>query len=94
MRNLAGKLYKEELKIKNQNSEFNKISNDIKTVEVKIGKYDVKLDLLLNSLSEDYHMTYDKAKNEYVLDLIILTFTICPTRVSSPLKWTNLLLSV
>ncbi len=61
----------EELEIQNRkiNSEYNKKLNEIKDLEVEIGKMDIKLDNLLNRLSEEYQITYDKAKNDYILDL-------------------------
>jgi len=54
---------------KKNNSEYNKILNDSKELEINIGKMDVKLDNLLNRLSEDYSITYEKAIQEYSLDM-------------------------
>ena len=51
------------------NSEYNKILNDIKTIEIKLGKMDVTLDNLLINLNENYNMTFEKAKAEYSLEL-------------------------
>ena len=51
------------------NSEYNKKLTDIKDLEVAIGKMDIKLDNLLNRLSEEYELTYEKAASEYILDL-------------------------
>ena len=51
------------------NSEYNKKLTDIKDLEVAIGKMDIKLDNLLNRLSEEYELTYEKAAAEYILDL-------------------------
>jgi chromosome segregation protein len=61
----------EELELQNRkaNSLYNKKLNESKELEVEIGKMDIKLDNLLNRLSEDYQMTYEKAKENYVLDL-------------------------
>ncbi len=61
----------EELELINKkaNSEYNKKLNDIKELEISIGKMDIKLDTLLNRLSEEYQMTFEKAKADYVLDL-------------------------
>ena len=66
---LSNNLLEEENKLKTQNSEYNKISSELKEKEIKIGKYDVKLDTLLLNLSENYQLTYEKAKLEYHLDL-------------------------
>ena len=57
-----------ELNNRKQNSEYNKLINDIRQLEVIISKEESKLDSYLLRLSEEYSMTYDKAKN-YVLDM-------------------------
>ena len=61
----------EELEIQNRkiNSEYNKKLNETKELEIEIGKMDIKLDNLLNRLSEEYQITYEKAKDDYILDL-------------------------
>ena len=59
-----------ELESRKQNSEYNKIMNEIRTLEVTISKEENKLDNYLIRLSEEYGMTYDKAK-EYNLDMNI-----------------------
>ena len=58
-----------ELANKKKNSEFNKKQDEAKTLEIEIGKMDIKLDNLLNKLSEEYEMTYERASQEYVLSL-------------------------
>ena len=59
-----------ELEINNrkQNSEYNKMMNDIKNLEIAISKEETKLDNYLLRLSEEYSMTYEKSK-EYTLDM-------------------------
>lgn len=47
--------------------EYNKKQNELKDLEINVGKIDVKLDNLLNTLNEEYNITYDKAKRDYVL---------------------------
>ena len=59
-----------ELANRKQNSEYNKMMNDVRTLEVTISKEENKLDNYLVRLSEEYGMTYDKAK-EYNLDMNI-----------------------
>jgi chromosome segregation protein len=61
----------EELEIQNRkiNAEYNKKLNETKELEIEIGKMDIKLDNLLNRLSEEYSITYEKAKDDYILDL-------------------------
>ena len=66
---LSSNLLEEENKVRNQNSEYNKLSNELKEKEIQIGKFDVKLDNLLLNLSENYQLTYEKAKLEYHLDI-------------------------
>ena len=60
-----------EHEYKSSNAEYNKKLNELKDLEVKVGKIDVKLDNLLNSLTEDYNITYEKAKRDYVLIMSI-----------------------
>lgn len=66
---ISSDLLEEENKLKIQNTEYNKLSNELKEKEIQIGKYDVKLDNLLLNLSENYQLTYEKAKLEYHLDI-------------------------
>ena len=44
-------------------------NNELKDLEVSVNRMDVKLDNLLNSLSEDYSMSYEKAKENYKLEI-------------------------
>lgn len=61
----------EELEAKNKlnNSNLNKRQSELKELEIKISKMDVKLDYYLNTLSEDYELTYEKAREKYPLEL-------------------------
>ena len=52
-----------------KNYQINIKQQELKTEEIRLGKMDVKLDNLLISLSENYSITYEKAHNEYKLDL-------------------------
>ncbi len=58
-----------ESTIKKQNNEYNKLNNEINSVEITITKLNMNLDNLFNRLSEDYSLGYDKAKNEYILEI-------------------------
>lgn len=51
------------------NSLYNQKLNEIKNLEVSIGKMDIKLDNLLNRLGEEYNLTYEKAREMYVLEM-------------------------
>ena len=50
-------------------SSYNKIQNDIKEREVDLGKIDIRLDNLLITLTENYSITYEKAKSDYPLEI-------------------------
>lgn len=67
------------------NSEFNKKSNELKDLEIKVGKIDVKLDNLLNTLTE-YNLTYEKAKKDYIL---VMESDIARSKVSEYKKIIN-----
>jgi len=56
-----------EHEFKTTGSDYYKKQNELKDLEIKVGKIDVKLDTLLNTLNEEYNITYDKAKRDYVL---------------------------
>jgi len=57
--------------LKKENSVVSKKQNELKELEIKVNRYDVKLDTLLNTLTEEYNMTYEKAKESYYLDINI-----------------------
>lgn len=54
-------------KLKNQN--LRNIEKESNELEVEIGKTDVKLYNMLEILSTDYELTYEKAKSDYQLDI-------------------------
>ena len=58
-----------QISLKKENSTYTSKTNELKDLEVKSGRMDVKLDNLLNSLSENYHMTYERAKETYKLEI-------------------------
>ena len=58
-----------ETSLKKENSLYNAKSNELKDLEIKASRLEVKLDNLLNTLTENYSMTYDKAKENYKLDI-------------------------
>lgn len=51
------------------NQEYYKKSNELKQLEILVNRADVKLDNLLNTLTEDYAMTFEKAKANYYLEM-------------------------
>lgn len=55
--------------IKNDNSLYNEKVELLHSLEIEVNRADVKLDNLLNSLNENYSMTYEKAISLYKLNL-------------------------
>lgn len=58
-----------EVMIKQDNKVLNEKTNELKNLEVSTNRMDVKLDGLLNTLSEEYNMSYERAKENYKLEL-------------------------
>ena len=58
-----------EAKNKINNSSLNKKQNELKDLEINVSKMDVKLDYYLNTLSTDYEITFEKAKEKYPLEI-------------------------
>ena len=61
----------EEIEAKNKlsNSALNKKQNELKELEINVSKMDVKLDYYLNTLSNDYEITFEKARSNYPLEI-------------------------
>ena len=58
-----------EKSYRDQNSKIVAKQNELKLEEIKQGKMDVKLDNLLLNLNETYSLTYEKAHEDYILDI-------------------------
>ena len=58
-----------ERESKMNNSEYYKKQQELKKLEIKVNRADVKLDTLLSTLTEDYAITFEKAKENYFLDM-------------------------
>ena len=69
LNNAKDELMNSEYTLKESNMEFSKLQNELKEHEIKINRLDVKLDSLLNVLNEDYSITYEKAKEKYILEI-------------------------
>ena len=69
-KNLNEELEDYEASIKKDNSIYSSKANELKDLEIKASRLEVKLDNLLNSLTE-YSITYEKAKENYALDIDI-----------------------
>jgi len=66
---LALEINEVESKYHKANTEYNRLQNELKDKEIKLGRYDVKLDNLLLELSENYSITYEYACSNYELEL-------------------------
>ena len=68
-KDLEESLEEYELSVKQENSEYSRKTDELKNLEIGVNRMDVKLDNLLNILSETYSMTYEKAKANYKLEI-------------------------
>ncbi len=55
--------------VKKDNSNYNSKMKELQSLEIEVNRADVKLDTLLNTLNETYSMTYEKAKDSYLLEI-------------------------
>lgn len=53
------------------NSELYKYEKELKELEISISKNEVKLDNYLNILNEEYELTYEKARDNYSLEVSV-----------------------
>ena len=58
-----------EKDVRDTNSSYNIVNNELKNKEVDAGKIEVKLDNLLDTLNDEYNLTYDYASVNYTLDI-------------------------
>ena len=66
---LTSELSDYELMVKKENNLFNEKKENLNQLEITVNRLDVKLDNLLNVLSETYALTYDFAKTKYKLEM-------------------------
>ena len=57
-----------EHSLKSENTKYNTITKELNNLQIEVNRSDVKLDNLLNSLSENYNMTYEFALREHHLE--------------------------
>lgn len=74
------KVYREK------NSEITSRQNELKQAEIELGKMDVKLDNLLLILNENYSLTYEKAHQDYSLDIEEQTARITVNNLKTKIK--------
>ena len=65
---LNSEIEEEEAKNKNTNSDLRDKEKTLKDLEIKNSKISIKLDNYLNTLSEEYSLTFESAKENYILD--------------------------
>lgn len=71
---------------RDMNSKITSKQNELKLEEIKMGKMDVKLDNLLMMLSENYSLTYEKARADYELDIDEETARITVNNLKAKIK--------
>ncbi len=69
LENVKEELTNNESLLKLNNNEYTKLNNELKQNEIKVNRLDVKLDNLLNTLTNDYQITYDRAKANFILEM-------------------------
>ena len=52
-----------------KNSTLRNLEKESRDLEISMNRYDVKLDNMLNVLNEEYELTFERAKEEYKLDV-------------------------
>ncbi len=75
-----------ELNRKKELTSFNTYQNELRDKEIKSNRIEIKLDNLLNTLNEDYSLTYEKAYETYELDLDIETARLKVQTLKSDIK--------
>ena len=50
-------------------SKLKQIEKETQEIEINISRLDVKVDAMLTTLSEEYELTFERAKKEYILDI-------------------------
>ena len=66
---LSNKILEEEATNKLNNSNISKLEKELKDLEIKVSKYEMKLDNYLELLNQEYQLTYEKAKASYTLEI-------------------------
>lgn len=67
--NLKDKIEKDQADDKLKQSRLRELEKESRELEININRVDVKLDNMLETLAVDYELTYERARDEYVLDI-------------------------
>ena len=67
--NLKDKIEKDQADDKVKLSHLRDLEKSSRELEISINRSDVKLDNMLETLSTEYELTYERAKQEYILDI-------------------------
>ncbi|MCI8393982.1 MAG: AAA family ATPase [Bacilli bacterium] len=62
-------ILEQEKELRERNSAQNQIEQELKQKEIRLGKLDIFLNHLLTSLSANYNLTYEKAIQDYPLEI-------------------------
>ena len=66
---LKSKIEEHQATEKLKNSNLRNLEKQSNELNISISKNDIKIDNMLNTLNEDYELTYEKAKSDYKLDI-------------------------
>ena len=66
---LKERIEQNEADDKLKQSTLRNLEKESRELEISMSRLDVKLDTMLNTLSEEYEMTFEKAKENYILDI-------------------------
>lgn len=67
--NIKLRLEEEQAKDKLKNATLRNLEKESRDLEISMNRLDVKLDNMLNTLNEEYELTFERASSEYKLDV-------------------------
>ena len=67
--NIKLRLEEEQAKDKLKNATLRNLEKETRDLEISMNRLDVKLDNMLNTLNEEYELTFERASSEYKLDV-------------------------
>ncbi|MBO5414886.1 MAG: AAA family ATPase [Bacilli bacterium] len=66
---LKDEIEKQQANDKLKNANLRNLEKEIKDIEIFITRSEVKMDSMLDTLNEEYSLTYEKAKSDYTLEI-------------------------